>query len=157
MNSSQLQAYCNTLKSDKKIFEKRVKELRSIQNSIYDSVSGHPTKVTGSTNDTRLSVRIGLGGISSLSALDSSLSRFEQKRVDADSDISNVLNNIANEITRCNNKMSSLDTEIATTNNAIRAAKAAEARAREEAEARARAEAEARAKAAAEAKAALNS
>lgn len=154
VTSSQLQAYCNTLEKDKKVLEKRVRELSAVQSSIYGSVSGHPTKITRNTNDTRSSVRAGLKGSNSLSRIDSGLTCFEQKGVSIDSDISSVLNNIANEITRCKSRISSLSSEISSTNNAIRRAKAEEKAARE----RAKAEAEARAKAAAKAKAAaLNS
>lgn len=132
-SSAQLQRQYNNLSAQKSTLESRVKELKSIQSKIYDSLSDYITKVNTYTGDARNAFRNGLTGATSKTTVDSALSDFSQKGVGTDSYLSSVLNNIANEISRCNRKISSLSSEMSSTKSAINTAKAKEKKAAEEA------------------------
>ena len=127
--SAELQANRKSLVGSKNTLTKRVTQLTKIKTAIESDLVGEPPKVNRVVSLTDSNLDMGLIGATSKSAIDSELQKFNQQNTTSDGEMSKVWSNIVDEINRCNREISSLDTQISSTDQAIRTAKENEAKA----------------------------
>lgn len=127
--SAELQANRKALVGSKNTLTKRVTQLTKIKNVIENDLIGEPPKINSAISLTNSNLNMGLVGATSKSSIDTELQKFEQKSITSDGEISKVWSNIVDEINRCNREISSLDTQISNTDQAIKTAKENEAKA----------------------------
>lgn len=127
--SAELQANRKFLVGSKNILTKRVTQLMKIKTAIESDLVGESPKVNSMVSLTDSNLDMGLVGATSKSAIDSELQKFNQQSATSDGEMSKVWSNIVDEINRCNKEISSLDTQISNTDQAIRTAKENETKA----------------------------
>ena len=117
----------NSLVGDKKTYEKRREELIKIRASITQVCDSDVMPINQSLVTLIENIAGGLEGTDSEDAIITSLDGFKQSYHWNDSSMSSVYDAIQNEITRCENKISSLETAIRNKsteiNNAVEAEK----------------------------------
>lgn len=127
--SAELQANRKFLVGSKNILTKRVTQLTKIKAAIESDLIGESPKVNSMVSLTDANLDMGLVGATSKSTIDSELQKFNQQSATSDGEMSKVWSNIVDEINRCNKEISSLDTQISNTDQAIRTAKENETKA----------------------------
>lgn len=128
-SSRQLRNEYDQLSADKRTYESRLRELNSIQRTLTGRIDSDVRDVNGRVSNTRNSLSDGLQGASSGKRNDNALEELKQKDVRSDRRMGDVCGNIAAEISRCQQEISRLDSQMSLKKGQIRDA---EAREREE-------------------------
>lgn len=131
--SVELRRQCQGLAGQKSQYESRRRELINVRNYLNNSLGGHISAINTSVFDTQGNYDTGVKGTVSSQRVAESLEAFNQKGIATDGNMGTVLNYVNEEISRCDRKISQLNTDIATKNSQIRTAQQRELQERLEA------------------------
>ena len=120
--SDVLKSQKRALETERDTLNKRVRELKSIRTSILSCCDGEITGINGTVDAAASDIGDGLTGISSAGGITSALQGMKQKGSGSDTRMSGTKGSIDSEITRCENEISSLNTEISQKSSSIRTA-----------------------------------
>lgn len=120
MTVEQLKAQRKTKKSSLNTYAKRRDSIRDILNKIDTKLDDDIRDVNKQISDCIFELQQGLGGTGSISTICSDMQGVKEKATDFDSKIISCRSNLSSEVSRCQGRINTLDSEIRSLENRIR-------------------------------------